>query len=517
MSCIVYSRSKNIPVGVWSRIKSSPLALQNSNSCFKCNAHDLITNFGNIITENQYVGRQGIGTFIKVGGDIFIITCFHIVGLFNMGIYAYVGSQITNSCTSTCTRIELNIFRTVPEFDLAILKLVNKFDEDKLLNHYDEIELNTKISLLRSNTNIKLNLLTPFFGVMENKIRSIFVDVTNVENTNEDFIGHMIPKLPLITFKCDHEFENDNIDGISGSLLMLDSVPVGMVMSFVRDRGVFQAIPMILINLIINKIITSKKINTEIKGYNIPTKNARVGFSNGSQKHVRLVCDESLYYKTKTRKDFSFRKNDVILEVGGKSIENGSVNFEEIGCSVDFDFYLMISCFLNDSECCDFKLIKFQDLKTEKVTDISVHGKLLNELYNVNIFNSHEYVYWKGYIFCELSEELIDDIECLESKHVAGYIFEQLKMGNCSKKYVVLVDTLNSKNLQNPYVEDISLEKSSQDPRCIYMYILEKVGNKKINGLKDLETFVDVGQKQNNKKMTLYYQKNDEIIKKLFI
>jgi hypothetical protein len=514
MSCIVYSKSKNIPIGIWSRIKSSPLALENLNSCFKCNVYDLITNFGNITTENQYVGSQGIGTFIKVDGNIFIITCFHVVGLFNMEIYACVGSQITNSCTSTCTRIKLDIFRTVPEFDLAILKLVNKSDEDKLVNHYDEIELNTKISLLMSNNNIKLNLLTQKNDVMENKIKSIFVDVTNVENTNEDFIGHIIPKLPLIIFKCNHEFENDNIDGISGSLLMLDSVPVGMVMSFVRDRGVFQAIPMILIKLIINKIITSKKVNTEIKGYNIPTKNARVGYSNGYQKDVRLVCDESAYYKTETKKDFLFGKNDVILEVGGKSIENGSVNFEEIGCSVDFDFYLMISCFLNDSECCDFKLIKYKDLKTEKVTNISVYGKLLNELYNVNIFNSHEYVYWKGYIFCELSEELIDDIECLESKHVVGYIFEQLKMGNCSKKYVVLIDTLNS---ENPYVKDIFFEKSFQEQCCIYMYILEKVGNKKINGLKDLEKFVDVGSKQNNKKLTLYYQKDDEIIKNLFI
>lgn len=491
MSCIIISKSKSVPTGIWSRAKSKI-----ASSYLKFNIGDLVNNFGSVMAGKNYEVKQGFGIFLKIGKNNYVVTCFHIIGLVNMEVFAFA-----NDNENIKTKIQLDFVNKIPEMDLAILKFRNVNQENQFY-FYTKQEATTKITdILNDKDQIFLNTLE-MSGLTENNIIKSNTIVTDVEVTNEDFIGHIIPKIPLVTFKHELLSENDNEAGLSGSVLTLNNVPIGMIASIAY--GKLQAIPMVLIYLMAESIVNDKY--KTICCYNIPTKTAKTILSDGSDlygKHVQ--SDINVQYKIYSTRYFTFRLRDFIIKVNNCIIlDNGMMHCEDIGMDVTFDTFLMINCFLNQYDYCNFEVIR-QTGNIEKTLKLNITGLPLNNIYNVNVFNNHRYVFFKGFIFTESSEELIDDVKNLRTTKVTGHLFEQLKMTDGNQKYVVLVDIdqnfINQDSNSNKDISNIELPYP-KTPSGITMYILDKIGNKKITCLNDIETAI----KHNNKKMVLCYQ-----------
>ena len=78
-----------------------------------------------------------------------------------------------------------------------------------------------------------------------------------------------------------------------------------------------------------------------------------------------------------------------------------------------------------------------------------------NKIFQVNIFNNNKYVYYKGYIFTELSEELINNLK----------LFNDYKTNIGTEKIIVLINSFD------------------KDFNYSCPLILDKIQNKKINSL----------------------------------
>lgn len=509
MSCIIYSKSKNIPVGIWSRLKSYANSSKINYLC--CDLDDLSNNFGNIITDvKPTIVRQGFGTFMKVDNQLYVITCFHIIDIINMEIFAFVLDEKENNII----KLRLNKVKEIPELDLIILRPESD-DNDKInVKYYDQYTSAMRMSDILSDQNknkIFLNTLK-VSGIKDNNMTLSRLEITNVDIANEHFVSVIIPKLPMITFKCKGHFENNNIEGLSGSILTINENVIGMITNFDIPSDKFEALPMILLYKIMEQVHRNRDKN--LRGYNISTGCIKKLFLESIQREQsgRNVLGATNMYKTNIRKDFMFKKGDIILGVDDESIVNtGKIYYELLDCEIDFNAYLMFKSFFNENNSCKFNFARQEKRdEKEKIYNVNLINKHFNDLYATNIFNNHEYVYWRGFIFAEMSEEILNDIKFMNNKKLSGLFATQLKLTSGEKKHVIIIDvdkTIISDSMCEiinllPFVESYEKDK-------IYICFLEKIGNKKINSLNDLRTVLETN---NNKKMLAFYQTDTENI-----
>ena len=146
---------------------------------------------------------------------------------------------------------------------------------------------------------------------------------------------------------------------------------------------------------------------------------------------------------------------------------------------------------------------------TYKTIVHNLEGQPFGNVYSVNISASNNYLYWQGLIFTELSEELIINMNTFGIQLVGKY-FEKIKIINPNmSKIIVLVDIdyrLLSNELTNtfkylglPYVK----YKNGYT-----LFILEKIGQKKITSLNDLELVINSKSEKTNK-FTCTYTNGD--------
>lgn len=533
MSCIIYSKLKNIQPsvseqGIWTRLKYK--ALENNNEYLNCNIYELIKPTDTII-------KQGFGLLVEINNSKYIITCYHIIGLINIEITAII-LNLNNDYVKT----NLEHVKSIPEFDISILKFKNTSEENNFY-FYSENELNIKIcnifeniqsnNTLNNNSNddstfvqneIFLKLLT-IKSLKENIIINSNIGINNIELTHEDFIGHIVPKLPLITFNCNDEFENDSleghtIEGLSGSQIVKNEIPIGMVMSYSQYYNKFQTIPIIFIIYVTKCVLNNFQNNdtdiATITSYNIPTITKCGVMKNGTRLYLKYVSSDSIVsYFTEKKKSFIFKQGYCIIKVNNCEIKQyGKIYCDDIGCDVNTDTFLMIKSLKN--RYCNFNICI--DLNTEKNINITLQAKNLNTLYNINIFNNHQYIYWKGLTFVELSEELLIDLSYIFDDNFKGNIVTQLKQNTENKKYVIIIDVnkqIIDINTQITNIDDHEIidkfpiiEKEINDNKYLSIVFLQKIGTKHINNINDLKNAI---KSKPSKRLHIYYQLIDEI------
>lgn len=510
MSCIIYSKLKNIQPsiiqpGIWSKIKAK--AVLDKTDFLQCGINDIVVNSTNV-GETKHMIKQGFGSLVEINDHKYVITCYHVIGLLNMETTAFSLNK-----NNVCVKIKLDHVKSIPEFDISILKFHNQSEEHDF-NFYTEQELNTKIFDIISNkgqSNMFLNLLS-VSGLQESRLTKSSINISDVDLTHEDFIGHIIPKLPLVTFLCDYEFEDDkimgyNIEGLSGSQIIMNNVPVCIVMSYSRYYKKFQSIPMIFVMRVVKSLLIN--FDNQVTSYNIPTVTKGGISAEGERLNVKYVYDDSpVSYYTSTNKSFSFKKGYCILKINGQDIQNtGKIYDDEFGCELNADTFAMIKSL--DGKYCTFTVCT--DTKSDKTVniDVNIEAKNLNTLYNVKIFNDHKYLYWKGLTFVELSEELLIDLTYLYTDKFLGDIANKLKSCRDKRRYVVLIDV--NKNIITTANCSIAnklpiIEEIIDDEKYLGITILQKVGTKHILSLFDLKQAI---QNKLSKKLYMYYQSHN--------
>jgi hypothetical protein len=140
----------------------------------------------------------------------------------------------------------------------------------------------------------------------------------------------------------------------------------------------------------------------------------------------------------------------------------------------------------------NFIFITYFSMKTKQIKKINLIKKEINKLYNVNINNTYEYIYWNNMIFIELSEELL--INFKNNNINLEFISEYKKYYN-TNKHVIVIDILKDLTKMNtPY--------SLINPTLLF---LQKFGSYKINNLQDLRKAIN---KHNTSKIKLQFYNN---------
>ena len=468
MSCIIYSKVRTIQNNVWSKIKTNNTSKKDIT---EYNLNDLIDDANHIL-------QKGFGTLIKFEKKIFVITCLHIIGQVNMEINGYMPNK-----KNILSKIPLKIIKRIPEFDIAVLEFVNKYSDD-------EFQYYTKHDFHKANqnnglNNAKLSIMT-VDGISNNAIynESKIMNIT-METNNLKYI--IVPKIPLIKFTTDieeiPEFSHD-IDGLSGSNIILNKHLVAMVTSYNNMK--LEAIPIHFIYDIITSVLKTK--TDTLTGFYFCTKVVELEMDNNLVCYGHYITDpKDIGYQTNTSKKFKFKQGDVILSVNNKQFTRvGMITDDNNNYDLPLDTYLMLCCYKG---LVNFHIYREQ---TKKELTQTIYGKSFNDVYDINIFNNNHYIYWKGFIFTELSEELIYEINSSGVKLLGKYFENRKIIKNYKTKLVVLLD-IDYKALDQETSDELQKIGLPYKPyeNGYTLLVLEKINNKKITTIADLLTILE--------------------------
>lgn len=490
MSCIIYASSSDL-LNSWEYIHDDVDIKYTKIKEY--NLEDIIR-----LTNNKIIKKRGVGTFIEIDKKILYVTCLHIIGTNNMKSTAY---YIENE---KMTGIPLKLYFTIPEIDIAVFEPQKEYI--KQIKPYLEknIVKIDKIEKYKSEINITTYDIKekPQFTIGKKNIL-----ISSLEIVDEYCRSTMLPKFPTIKYDIDHYelYDEQNVEGMSGTPLVYKEMLFGITLSY---ENKMQAIPMILICELI------KHYNQQcMLGYFFNTKVINMETENDViTGHYISECKNVTYITNKSKKKFKFEVSDIIISVNNVKINNkGRIYDDKIGYDFALDTYLTL--ITNMYKYVDIEI--YREIKGKYVIfKHQISGNSYDQIYNINIFNDYKYLYWNGCIFTELSEELLYDLNMSGINIMKSKILKCKKITDDKKKHVILIDVvfeiLHNKLIDKTKTTGLPFINT---PDGYDIYVVEKIGNKKINNLNDLKICLSESMRQ--KQITIQYQTNADENNKL--
>lgn len=515
MSCFIYSESNNIPVDFWNYINFS----DDPETLDLLSLNDARININNRKTGNGFI--------ININEVIYIITCFHIVGKNNVKNIAYFYDS-NNKLHSQNIKIK-NI---IEEFDIAIMEPENpKAIDPKII--YKKENLLSKISEY-SSTSAFINHISSD-DLQNFTIKKIRVDIRNIENI--DFVSQYFPHygVPTLNIIFHEQFDENEIKGMSGSLLLDNEIPLGMITD---GNDSLNVLPISIIMYLIENTLSKKKANFEGILINIESVNfypdQQTKYKPGlgldksyikGKKYYGHVIDEHYdisYSKKGKIIPFKFKKDDVIIKVDNNYINsNGHIYSDDFGYPIKICLYLMLSFYKKTFVSIDYvrnskiskinKINKVETVETvETVDTVTIRGTSIDQHLSFHIKETPYFLYYNGLVFVELSEELL---EYFGKKRISlegniDLVNNETKLS----KYVILVH-VNYACVRNTYIKGIDeLEKNNFPYINQKLFILNKIGNEMVNGIKSLYRIL---KQKNEKQRTFNYNVMNNNIKNI--
>ena len=370
---------------------------------------------------NENTSSSGNGLLFNYNNQNFMLTCSHLVKNNNL-----------TCCSGTNLEGTLNFetFLNLKELDILIFNTSNRELLGINLNRYNP-EYNQDSELILNHLN--------------NDNSHSTLNITEHELTNKNIKSNLFPEIPTL---CVSVNRRHNIDGYSGSIIKdTDNNPLGMVMYSVESRCEHH-LECIYLPFLFKLLIKMIDRNiTEFKGVNIKHSSCLID-NNGCDMYANYILEDSCNYTLTDDRQYKFKGGNIILSVDNNDIVShyGCINCKSL-INLDIDLpmntYLMVATTLN--ETCYIKMAEFESNSTEeKVRKYLVDGKSYTDIYNNRISDDLNRVIWKGFVFTELSEELLltYDQKGYDIPHELLETVEQLK----SKKIIIVMDIINKQS-----------------------------------------------------------------------
>lgn len=377
--------------------------------------------------------NEGIGIFVKSDDNKFVITCFHVINSNNLKISANFKNK-----EMRIFEIDLQIYKLIPEFDIAILQISNDAFIDFMDIDFMDID--------------KLKLKIDDISFTDRRFKIFDMPLTHLTIKIKSLKSNLVPNIPLLEFQFDNT-SDVNIHGLSGAPIKFNDNYVGIVLYFENDM--FYALPTIILTYLINEYNSCSyfKFNTSICSIE----------DNCEKYYAHCITNTyDIIYKQTNNKTFSFKNNDLIYKINDNMINNeGTIFNNKIGINLPLDTHLMFQII-----CCDTPTIYFY--RNDKKVSVQIFGNDIKLLYGLNLYNSHQYIYWNGLYFAELNEEML--IQICKIKMIDNITIS--KMLN----QVVVFKVNKEKKLKTIY---------DMFENCLMLFST-KIGTNNINNINDL-------------------------------
>lgn len=433
MQCIIHSKVR--------QTTSMLSQLLNSKVKVDYNVESLLRDISKISLEEI---NSGHGLLLDIDGYKCVVSCSHIIGKANMRIDISLEDQNKNICTESC-KVILNI----EEYEIAVLEIENKKNEKKYTFHYIN-EINQNIDRKSQH---KITFLS-FDGLLETNLTLNEIDISEIYVENKHIKSSLVPSIPIIVVESD--YLPTDLHGLSGASI-IDNIgkPIALISNSIGNTGRLNCIPL---SIIIKFIVESKKHGMKSPMIScIFFEGCIIDSESMTCHHVNNTL--GLSYQCVGKKKFQFNQGDIIQKINNVDFNSdGTIYHKDLGFDIEIFSYFMIETLFNSHvKLCIFRLDEHDEYKEQIVT---IQGIPLGSMYNIHMCNKHNYIIWKNCVFTELSAELITELigEGLLQKNV----FNHQVVKETDSKLTIMFD---GKKVR----------------------LVEKIGHKKINSLKDIK------------------------------
>jgi len=399
--------------------------------------------------------NAGNGLMFNDDKSNFILTCNHINS--SNRLKYCKASTLSDNSYENC-----DVLLSIKEIDVTILKYNSRTLNGILLSKY------TSLSFTDVNLNDGLIL----------KTSNSIVKIYNCELTNSHIRSQLFPEIPTLCITVDDSIETT---GLSGSIVYTsNNVPIGIVVCFNNSIRKIECVYLPFLLNFIEKMIANNI--SHVEGIHVNTVVCEIEY-NGQDMIGNYVVEDSCSYPN-GKKDFKFKKDDIIVSVNNQCIDiNGCINckhFFGLDINIPMVTYLMIISTL-------LKKVPIMIIKSTDDNEIIMREHMIDGILYSNIFTnlSHDNmnrVIWKGFIFVEMSEELIFNYE-KQGYSMSKEILKNMKSYSNGSSNVILLD-IDSAKVPVKY-NNLSFPMKGHDGNyCVLC--LDKIGQKKICNLMDL-------------------------------
>ena len=439
---------------------------------------------------------MSIGNIFNINNSLINLTCFHCIK-----------NTDNQSTIIKNDKYDSHITHVSDELELALLNV------DKMKYKYkfwgiDDLYLDSNIK----NMNMYIQTININKYMSNNKFEPITIKCTfkGILQSHKDKITSMnIPQIPFYAVTLNQNFSDiSELTGISGSFLMSDKKILGMVSAI--ENSIVYVIPSYAIYRFLAEIKSTKLFNgicTLVGNFticNFPKNENSTIITNGVYVENTFDINYNNYpYKDKNDKDnnkiayANLKKNDIIIKINNIRLnEKGYIYDKKFNESVDFRTYIALN--YTCGSIINLEIMRCTSGNNDyKKKNIMVRARPLYSLKYIPIsFNNNLYEY-KGLIFAELSEDIINNYI-----NVGIYIGTSVSDYYLTKPYrseiaylIVLIDinkiALNDKLLK--CVNDLGLPLVNNNKSYSIPYVT-KLNKKKLCTLDEFKNAIETNE-----------------------
>jgi len=451
MSCFIYAETYDIPIDFWKHY------IPKTNNNILCTFND--------IEYRLHTHKCGNGFYVNISNEIYIITCFHVIN-YN---YVKIISYYFNTDGKLCSHI-LKPYIIIEEFDIVILKIEGTYDI-KTLHVYDEKEC-TRISDIDVNKSFDICTYlydrTFLFQNGQTVTRTEFNNIEQVAFITKYITGLCIPFINVIPYE-----ENIQYNGMSGSIVFNNSLLTGIVMIKDIASRCIQILPISICLYIVQSFLkTPQKNLSMIIMHTILVADENTDKSINYYGHYVTDSFDIVYMTPNRKKKHMFCKGDIIISFDGHQItKNGTIFCERFGSNIQIKTYFMFQIMQND-------FVQIDYVRENNKCSCIINGVDPKMYLGYNLCKQYAFLYYDGFIFTELSEELL---EYFATNNILSLLTENKQLNivanKINKKYVALVsieDHYSKTKQRTTKIKGIDISMKDQ------ISILKKVGNDEV-------------------------------------
>ena len=437
-------------------------------------------------TKNTELKYINIGNIFNIDGVYYVLTCFHCIKNTN--------NQVFNSKN---IKYNCNMYLVSDELELGLLSIVPEYNSDNGEFTIDDLQIDMNIG------DSDLYIETVIIDELQNnniykreRINCVLNEIIN-KNTNK-LTSVNSPSIPIISVTLNKSYDDiSELNGLSGSLLMTNGKIVGIVSAM--ENSIIYIIPSCVIFRFLSEIKLTKSFNglcTIVGNF------TKCNFTNDNNEEVfGVIVDNAFdinYNNYPYKHEISgtrIKKNDIIIKINGISLDRNSNIYDKLtNIFIDFRTYIALKYMCGDT--IDISVMRCtNNINDYKEKKIYIRARPINSMRYIPItFNSDIYNY-KGFMFTELSEDIIHNYignGILIGNSVADYYLKSPYRSN--PEFVIVLLNVDKNQVNKTILKKVNklgLPLKHINNKTYSIPYVFRVNNKKISSLCELKSCLE--------------------------